>query len=261
MPLTEFVNGQEKVLWSTESFHNAARAAPPGLVARLRAWWRRGIRTQRAQARTRPLLTLSYVQRVAGFAAVAAPCAAARRVATLRIGTATMGESKLLRELDAELSTIAQRNVEIPAELAKLQEELATLNAREQEIAALLSFLQGRNSVGAAGATDLDELITAGSFCLQRGGPVQVLEDLIAKLKTESATAGRIEEVVTIVRQLEAKAQTKRDWPMADRYRTNTGTLDAKLATAVKTMAARGVDAPTISKMLNVPEPQVRLYV
>ena len=73
---------------------------------------------------------------------------------------------------------------------------------------------------------------------------------------------GRMAEVETVIRQLETKAQTKRDWPMADRYRsTSSGTLDADTATAVRTMGSRGVDALTISKMLNVPEAQVRLYV
>merc|ERR1719231_1282348 len=102
-----------------------------------------------------------------------------------------MGESKLLRELDAELGTIAKRNLEIPAEMAKLQEELAALNAREAEIGALLSFLQGRNSVGGT-TTDLDELITPGTFTLQRGAPVQVIEDMIAKLRAEATAMGRM---------------------------------------------------------------------
>lgn len=205
-----------------------------------------------------PLVLASLLACAHGFV-VAAPRTAG--VAKLRISTATMGESKLLRELDAELSTIAKRNLEIPAEMAKLQDELANLNSREAEIGALLSFLQGRNSV-AGTTTDLDELITAGTFTLQRGAPVQVIEEMIYKLRVEAVAAGRLADVESVVRQLESKAQTKRDWPMADRYRTTGGgTLDADTATAVRTMGARGVDALTISKMLNVPETQVRLYI
>ena len=162
-----------------------------------------------------------------------------------RIGsTPIMGEKRMIDELAAELASIETRKIQIQKWVA----ELPYLDSRKQEIEIVLDFMDKRSrqqsarqaytegvasamSTGVMATSDdllaaanaapkivLDDLIVVGMAVLQTGGPVHVLEDVIAKLKFKSEAAGRGAEVRDLLRKLEVKVQTKRDFPKVDRF-------------------------------------------
>jgi septum formation inhibitor MinC len=150
-----------------------------------------------------------------------------------------MGENKMINELKQELVSIETRKEQIQA----LVKELPYLDSRKQEVEVLLQFMEVRTQQAAAkrdlieAASDatpwevitarqaapvlsIDDVIAAGTAILQTGGPVHVLDDLIDKLKKKSQLTGREADVQDLIRRLEVKVQTKRDWPMSDRFRS-----------------------------------------
>ena len=64
----------------------------------------------------------------------------------------------------------------------------------------------------------LDDLLVVGEAIFQSGAPVNVLEDLIKKIKHKASLAGRDGEVAELVRRLTVKMQAKIDYPMSDRF-------------------------------------------
>jgi sigma54-dependent transcription regulator len=179
----------------------------------------------------------------AGFAVVA-PRTPMPAIA-FRIGsTPIMGEKRMIDELAAELASIETRKIQIQKWVA----ELPYLDSRKQEIEIVLDFMDKRSrqqsarqaytegvasamSTGVMATSDdllaaanaapkivLEDLIVVGMAVLQTGGPVHVLEDVIAKLKFKSEAAGRGAEVRDLLRKLEVKVQTKRDFPKVDRF-------------------------------------------
>ena len=150
----------------------------------------------------------------------------------------------MIDELAAELASIETRKIQIQKWVA----ELPYLDSRKQEIEIVLDFMDKRSrqqsvrqaysegvasamSTGVMATSDdllaaanaapkilLDDLIVVGMAVLQTGGPVHVLEDVIAKLKFKSEAAGRGAEVRDLLRKLEVKVQTKRDFPKVDRF-------------------------------------------
>lgn len=174
-----------------------------------------------------------------------------------------MGANKLLSELNSELETINRRKAEIPDEINRLTLELSNLSARSQEISTVVTFMERRKS-GQGYADDLDDLIIAANFMNEHGSPIEVLEDVILKLKQESMSANRGAECDRLIRNLENKVTLKRDFPMIDRYRktnsqteTRDASPDAELTVAVRAMARNGVDTATIGRVLNVAEVEV----
>lgn len=170
-----------------------------------------------------------------------------------------MGENKLLNELNDEIATIAARSQEIPAHIQRLNMELSDLQDRNKRVGALRTFLLMRKE-GKFEATDLDDLIVAGNYLLDNGGPVSLIEDTCKKLNQEAMQLGRAGDVATLIRGLSTTAQTKRDFPMADRYRTRDAArgVDADLGAAARAMATRGVDDNTIAQILNVEVTEIR---
>ena len=176
----------------------------------------------------------------------------------LRVGAPMMGERKMLRELHDELDSIARKK-----EFVTMGAELPYLNSRTKEIEILLDFMAKRQqqqqvrsqlaaeaatatweelatAANAAPETLLDDLIVVGEAVFSSGAPVAVLADLIEKLEVKSqAAAAREAEVKDLVRRLKVIRQTQLDYPMADRFRSVSGTA---------TMATRDF-APQVYKI------------
>ena len=160
----------------------------------------------------------------------------------LRVGAPMMGERKMLRELHDELDSIARKK-----EFVTMGPELPYLNSRTKEIEILLDFMAKRQqqqqvrsqlaaeaatatweelatAANAAPETLLDDFIVVGEAVFSSGAPVAVLADLIEKLEVKSQAAAREAEVKDLVRRLKVIRQTQLDYPMADRFRSISGT-------------------------------------
>lgn len=149
-----------------------------------------------------------------------------------------MGENKMIADLTEELASIDKRK----AEIIMWQKELPYLDSRKQEIEILLNFMEVRQqqlyfeqqfdqmyesrasideiatAANAAPKILLDDLLVVGEAIFQSGAPVNVIDDLIKKIKRKAGLAGREGEVAELVRRLTVKMQAKIDYPMSDRF-------------------------------------------
>jgi len=165
------------------------------------------------------------------------PCSSAAKLVH-RTSAPVMGENKMIADLTEELASIDKRK----AEIIMWQKELPYLDSRKQEIEILLNFMEVRQqqlyfeqqfdqmyearasideiatAANAAPKIMLDDLLVVGEAIFKSGAPVNVLEDLIKKIKHKASLAGRDGEVAELVRRLTVKMQAKIDYPMSDRF-------------------------------------------
>jgi hypothetical protein len=165
------------------------------------------------------------------------PCSSAAKLVH-RTCAPVMGENKMMTDLTEELVSIDKRK----AEILMWQKELPYLDSRKQEIEILLNFMEVRQqqlyfeqqfdqmyearasideistAANAAPKILLDDLLVVGEAIFKSGAPVNVLEDLIKKIKHKAGLAGREGEVAELVRRLTVKMQAKIDYPMSDRF-------------------------------------------
>ena len=144
----------------------------------------------------------------------------------------------MIADLTEELASIDKRK----AEIIMWQKELPYLDSRKQEIEILLNFMEVRQqqlyfeqqfdqmyesrasideiatAANAAPKILLDDLLVVGEAIFQSGAPVNVIDDLIKKIKRKAGLAGREGEVAELVRRLTVKMQAKIDYPMSDRF-------------------------------------------
>ena len=149
-----------------------------------------------------------------------------------------MGENKMIADLTEEMASIDKRK----SEIIMWQKELPYLDSRKQEIEILLNFMEVRHqqlyfeqqfdqmyearasideiatAANAAPKILLDDLLVVGEAIFQSGAPVNVIDDLIKKIKRKAGLAGREGEVAELVRRLTVKMQAKIDYPMSDRF-------------------------------------------
>ena len=149
-----------------------------------------------------------------------------------------MGENKMIADLTEEMASIDKRK----SEIIMWQKELPYLDSRKQEIEILLNFMEVRQqqlyfeqqfdqmyearasideiatAANAAPKILLDDLLVVGEAIFQSGAPVNVIDDLIKKIKRKAGLAGREGEVAELVRRLTVKMQAKIDYPMSDRF-------------------------------------------
>ena len=118
----------------------------------------------------------------------------------------------------AALPRLAQAGDRDPAELEVRHQQLYFEQQFDQMYEARASIDEIATAANAAPKILLDDLLVVGEAIFQSGAPVNVLEDLIKKIKHKASLAGRDGEVAELVRRLTVKMQAKIDYPMSDRF-------------------------------------------